>query len=208
MTWNLPNVITTVRLLLTPVLVYLLYRNTMSGRLAAFLVFAVAALSDLWDGYLARNRDQVTDYGKLADPIADKLLLAAALVPVHLLTADSEALGGIPLYGGVALWVVVILLGREALITGLRLLAARRGEVVASSRAGKYKAFTQNLFLGATVLWTAFRTGAARQGWSGAGWEMWQIFHGWFITATLTGALVLTVYSMALYLVAFSRILR
>lgn len=208
MKWNLPNLVTAGRLVLTPVLFVLLLQPRMSMRFLGFVVFAVAALSDLWDGYLARRRGQVTDFGRLADPLADKLLLAAALVPFYLVTTAEPSVAGLPVYGVVSLWVVLVLLGREVLVTVLRTVAARRGAVVAASRTGKYKAFTQNLFNGAMVLWLALRTGAVERGWSGGFWEAWQGFHGWFIAATLTVALLLTVYSLALYLRQFWDVLR
>lgn len=206
MTWNLPNAITTMRLAVTPVLVYLLFQPRLSIRLLAFILFVVAAVSDLWDGRLARERDQITEYGKIADPIADKLLLASALVPFYLLTRQDPVLAGIPLFGRISLWIVLVLLGREVLITGLRLFAVRRGEVVTPGKSGKYKAVFQNLFLGGTILWLAFRTGAELHDWSGTLWAAWEAFHGWFIAATLTIALVLTVYSMVVYLAFFHRL--
>lgn len=208
MNWNLPNLITTGRILFAPALVFLLYRPDFTGRVLAFAVFVIAGVSDLWDGWLARRRNEITDYGKLVDPLADKLLLASALIPLYLLTRGDPVLGGLPLYGDVSLWVVLVLLGRELVVTGLRTLAARRGEVVQASRAGKYKAFAQNLFIGGTILWMALRTAGAQRGWSGEIWRAWQALHGWFVAAALSVALALTVVSLVLYLVSFRRILR
>lgn len=207
MTWNLPNLITTGRILLAPALVYLLFHPTSGARIAAFVVFVVAAVSDLWDGWLARRRGEITDYGKLVDPLADKLLLAAALIPFYVLTRADPVLGGLPLYGHVSLWIVIVFLGRELIVTGLRTVAARRGEVVQARRAGKYKAFAQNLFIGGTILWMALRTAGAEGGWTGALWRAWQALNGWFVTVTLTGALVLTLVSLGLYLISFGGIL-
>lgn len=203
MKWGLPNLITAGRLLLTPVLVVLVLQPTVDARIAACVVFLVAAVSDLWDGYLARRRGEITNFGKLADPLADKLLLAAALVPVYLVTRSDPLLAGIPLYGHVPLWVVLVFLGREVLITVLRTLVARRGTVVQARQAGKYKAFVQNIFLGAVLLWLALRTGSGLRGWEGGAWSDWFAFHGWFVALTLTVALLLTVYSMVLYLASF-----
>lgn len=207
MTWNLPNLITTGRILLAPALVYLLFHPTSGARIAAFVVFVVAAVSDLWDGWLARRRGEITDYGKLVDPLADKLLLAAALIPFYVLTRADPVLGGLPLYGHVSLWIVIVILGRELIVTGLRTVAARRGEVVQARRAGKYKAFAQNLFIGGTILWMALRTAGAEGGWTGTLWRAWQALNGWFVTVTLTGALVLTLVSLGLYLISFGGIL-
>ncbi|MFB6240138.1 MAG: CDP-alcohol phosphatidyltransferase family protein, partial [Gemmatimonadota bacterium] len=90
---NLPNTITVVRIGLTPLVPILVLQESAGLRLAAFGVYAAAALSDLWDGYLARTRDQTTDFGKVADPIADKLLIAVALVPLWWLTTREAGLG-------------------------------------------------------------------------------------------------------------------
>ncbi len=201
MIWNLPNAITTLRVLLAPLLAFLLLEPGATARALGFGVFLVAAVSDLWDGYLARRRHEITDYGRLVDPVADKLLLAAALVPLYLLTRRSADLAGIPVYDTVPLWAVLVLLGRELLITVLRSVAARRGRVVAAMRSGKYKAFVQNLFLGGAMLWVIARTAGAGPG--GAGMALL----GWATAVTLSGALLLTVGSLAEYLTAFARVL-
>lgn len=206
MSWNVPNLITTFRLILTPFLFYLLLQPGTRPKVVGLVVFGVAAVSDLWDGYLARRHEQITDFGRLVDPLADKLLLASALVPLYLLTRDSVLMAGVPLYDSVALWIVLVFLGREVLITVLRTIAARRGQVVEARKAGKYKAFLQNLFIGATILWVAL-AGGERDVVEETG-AAWATFHGWFLTVTLTVALVLTIYSMVVYLVGFAGLLR
>ena len=80
---NLPNVVTSGRILAAPLVTVLLLQPRASARMLAFVVFLAAALSDLWDGYLARSRDEVTSFGKLVDPLADKLLLVSTLVPLY-----------------------------------------------------------------------------------------------------------------------------
>lgn len=202
---NLPNAITVVRIGVTPVVVVLLFQHSTGLRLAGFGVFLAAALSDLWDGYLARSRDQTTDFGKVADPIADKLLLASVLVPLWWLTTRQAGLGDLPAFGGVPLWAVAVLLGREVLITSLRAFAARRGVVLAAARVGKHKAFTQNLFLGAGILWITYRTGAVERGWSGGAWAIWDTIHGWLVVTFLVVSVLLTLYSMTVYLLSFRR---
>ncbi|HKK07489.1 MAG TPA: CDP-alcohol phosphatidyltransferase family protein [Gemmatimonadota bacterium] len=204
MTWNLPNVITTARVVLAPLLAYLLFESSTLARAAACGVFLVAAVSDLWDGYLARRRREITDYGKLVDPVADKLLLAAALIPLYVLTRRGPELAGLPVYGSVPLWAVLVLLGRETLVTVLRSVAARRGRIVAALKSGKYKAFVQNLFLGGALVWVALRTGGLPTSWSEAPGVA---AVGWFTAISLTGALLLTLGSLAEYLVAFARVL-
>ena len=83
---NLPNLITVARIILAVVVIPLLFVDRFGARLLAFMIFLVAAFSDLWDGYLARSRGLITDLGKLLDPIADKLLLVATFVPFYLLS--------------------------------------------------------------------------------------------------------------------------
>lgn len=200
---NLPNTITVVRIALAPLVPLLMFQESALLRLAAFGVFVAAALSDLWDGYLARSRGETTDFGKVADPIADKLLLAVVLVPVWWITTRHAGLGGLPLFGGVPLWVVVVLLGREVLITGIRVFAARRGVVLAAAQVGKHKAFTQSLFLGGGIMWVAYRTAVLEEGWTGGFWAFWDRFHAWWVVTFLVVSVLLTVYSMIVYLLSF-----
>ena len=188
----------------TPLIAFMILQPSAWIRFLSFVVFVMAALSDLWDGYLARKRGQITDFGKVVDPIADKLLLFATLIPLHILTVREPALAGLPLFDTIPLWTVAVLIGRELLITLLRLMAARRGEVVAARDLGKRKAVAQNVFIGAAILWITFRT--AGFGETGGFWAFFTDFHGWFTTVGLTIALLLTITSMALYLNTFSRI--
>ncbi len=203
---NLPNVVTSGRILAAPLVTVLLLQPRASARILAFVLFLAAALSDLWDGYLARSRDEVTSFGKLVDPLADKLLLVSTLVPLYVVMSRQLELAGLPVFGAIPLWVVVVFLGRELLITSLRFAFARRGSLVAARGLGKRKALAQNIFIGAAILWVAFRTPgfgtpAARA------WVWFAEFHGWFTTAFLTAALALTVASAAAYVGTFSRIL-
>ncbi len=175
-------------------------------RMVAFVVFVLAALSDLWDGHLARARGQVTAFGKMLDPLADKLLLAAALIPAYGINLAQAGPPSLPLFGAIPLWAIVIFLGREALITVLRSAAARRGEVVAAQILGKRKALAQNIFIGSAILWVAFLTpGFATP--AGRAWQWFSSFHGWFTTTFLTLAVLLTVASLVTYLGTFSRLM-
>lgn len=200
---NLPNAITTLRIVLAPVTAILLMQPSSSSRLLAMGVFLVAALSDLVDGALARQRGEITDFGKLVDPIADKLLLVATLVPFYLLTSSDPELGQIPLFGAIGLWVLAVFFGREIVVTWLRTRAARRGRVVGARRAGKYKAFAQNVFIGSMILWLAYRTDVEASGGALRFGATWDTFHGWFTTVSLAVAIGLTVYSFFVYLQAF-----
>lgn len=127
-----PNGITLARIGLIPVVVAaLLTRVTHDhGTMLAFVLFAVAALSDGLDGYLARSRGQVTTLGIFLDPLADKLLITAALVTLVELREVSA-------------WIVVLILSREFAVTGLRLVGANRGEVISAHWLGKLKTFAQ-----------------------------------------------------------------
>lgn len=200
---NLPNALTTLRIALAPVTALLLLQPDSGSRLIAMGVFLVAALSDLADGALARRRGEITDFGKLWDPIADKLLLVATLIPFYMITQGDPQLARIPVFGNIGLWILLIFFGREIVVTWLRTRAARRGMVIAARRSGKYKAFAQNVFIGSMILWLAYRS-AVVSGEStapfGAGWDA---FHGWFTSLSLTIAILLTVFSFFVYLQAF-----
>ena len=127
---NLPNVLTLLRILAVPVVVVALLDGTPNGDMLAAVVFALAALTDGLDGYIARSRDSVTTFGKLMDPLADKLLITAALI--SLVSLDR-----------LPAWVAMVIIAREFAITGLRSIAADRGVVIAASWMGKVKTVLQ-----------------------------------------------------------------
>ena len=127
---NLPNFLTLVRILLVPVLVVALLDETPNGDTIAAIVFAIAALTDGLDGYIARSRESITTFGKVMDPIADKLLIAAALI--SLVSLDR-----------VAAWVAMVIIGREFAVSGLRIAAGQQGVVIAASLMGKAKTILQ-----------------------------------------------------------------
>jgi len=130
---NLPNLLTLLRLALIPVLVALLAVGESPGfTLGAAAIFASAAFTDWLDGYVARRRKEVTDLGKLLDPIADKLLILAALV---MLVEAGRAPG----------WLVILILAREFAVTGLRAVAAAGGRVLAAESLGKLKMVAQTI---------------------------------------------------------------
>jgi CDP-diacylglycerol--glycerol-3-phosphate 3-phosphatidyltransferase len=127
---NWPNLLTVVRILLVPVLVVALLGGTSDGDIFAAGVFAAASLTDFVDGYLARARDSVTTFGKLMDPLADKLLVVAALislVSLHRLAA----------------WVAMVIIARELAVTVLRLGATQAGVIMPASNFGKLKTCVQ-----------------------------------------------------------------
>ena len=127
---NIPNLLTLLRILAVPVVVVALLDGTPHGDTLAAIVFALAALTDGLDGYIARSRDSITTFGKLMDPLADKLLITAALVSL-------VSLGRLPA------WVAMVIIARELAITVLRSIAAERGVVIAASWMGKAKTVLQ-----------------------------------------------------------------
>ncbi|MGH7468877.1 MAG: CDP-diacylglycerol--glycerol-3-phosphate 3-phosphatidyltransferase [Longimicrobiales bacterium] len=203
---TIPNLITVGRIVLAPLVFTLLFVPTFTARFLAWVLFLIAAISDLWDGYLARKHGWVSDFGKLIDPLADKLLLVCSLLPVYLISHSPASESELPLLGSLPLWVLLVILGREALITLLRSLAAHRGVVIPAGRAGKQKAVFQSIFMGACILWYALLSAAADNEWQSDFWENWQVMHGWFLLASLVLAVVFTVYSMVVYLISWRRL--
>lgn len=198
---TLPNVITLCRIAACPVLFWLVLRPGAAAGFWAFALFIVAALSDLWDGYLARKHGWITDVGKLLDPLADKLLLVATLVPIYLVSNLPGELNDVPWWGPLPLWVLVVIFVRELAITVFRAYAARRGVVVAAGRSGKLKSLAQSLFVGGLLLWYPLLDTAVARSWDAArAWELWSVFHGGWVGIMLSVALVLTIYSMFDYL--------
>ncbi len=196
---TLPNAITVLRILLAPAVFFLMFEPSFSARLLAFVLFLVAAFSDLVDGFLARKYAWISDFGKLIDPIADKLLLVATFVPFYVLSHRPDAVP-LPLWRTLPLWVLLVVFGREVLITAIRALAARKGTVIPAGKAGKQKALSQNIFIGTTIFWYALQSAAREHGWGGRDWTAWQIFHGTVLVVTLVLAVALTVYSLVVYL--------
>ncbi|MCB1209596.1 MAG: CDP-diacylglycerol--glycerol-3-phosphate 3-phosphatidyltransferase [Verrucomicrobiales bacterium] len=123
---NLPNKLTVSRLLLTVVFVVCFYLPMHNARSFALLLFAVASITDYLDGSIARSRNLVTNFGKLFDPLADKILITAALI---LLVEKSN----------LPAWIAIVILAREFFVTGIRLVAANHGVVLAAEKLGKHK---------------------------------------------------------------------
>ena len=199
--WTLPNIITLVRIALTPVIALLPFIQGYWPKFIAFVVFLAAAISDVVDGHLARTRQQITDLGKLLDPVADKLLLLATLIPIYFISQTRNQLYDIPVWGSIPLWVCLCLLIREFAMTAFRQWAKRKGVVIAAHGVGKLKSVFQNIFIGATILWFTFRDARKPMGWEHAPFaEFWNSFHGWFVAIALFIALALTITSFVQYL--------
>ena len=187
---NLPNALTVLRLVLVPVFVVLgLQSQSWTALWAAFVVFSVAAITDRFDGELARSWGQITDFGRIADPIADKALTLCGF--------------GLLSYQGYLPWSLTILIAvRELGITAMRAFFLRRGVVVSANQAGKLKTFMQMVALGTLLIpWAHFTAlNEANEGWVVLLIRLGQIFAG--------VALALTLYSGFMYVIDGVRLMR
>jgi CDP-diacylglycerol---glycerol-3-phosphate 3-phosphatidyltransferase len=139
---NVPNALTLTRIAAIPIIVWLLDAPTQASSIAAFIVYFIASLTDFFDGYLARRYGLITPLGKLLDPLADKLLVVSAL----LMLASADRVPTIPA------WLLVIIIGRELAVTGLRSIAASEGIVLGAETTGKIKMVLQTVGVHALIL--------------------------------------------------------
>ena len=230
---NLPNSITIARIAAMPLVAALPFVESWEARLAAFVLYIAAAVTDYYDGMLARRRNQITRLGQLLDPLADKLLLVGTFVPMLLLsgtaalpwpdaTAPGEVLGPVPRDGGDPLfpfvtligrwglpwWIFAVVVGRELFMTLFRQAAARRGVVIAAIGPAKWKTGFQSTWVGAAFFWFFAATLAAEQGWTGTPWRVFAHFNGLVGLVTMVVATALTLYSLWLYLSRFGGVFR
>lgn len=235
---NLPNAITMGRIAATPLIATLVINSAWMPRLSAWVLFIAAATTDYVDGKLARDRNLVTDLGKLLDPLADKLLLVATLVPMYWLMRDSlfaslppsnswaagETVGAIVestggrrlLYPfvtplglvGLPLWILAVVVLRELLMTLFRQYAAKRGIVIAALGPGKWKTTFQMIWVGAAFFWFMASSAAMEHGWRGTAWHAFALFNGIVGTISMVLAIALTLYSMGLYVRTYGPMMR
>lgn len=207
---TIPNAITVARITLAPIVGFLLFIPTFTARFIAWILFLIAAFSDLWDGHLARKYGWISDFGKLVDPIADKLLLLTTFLPFYLLSKDaSDPYGQLVAVGTLPLWIVLVIFGRELLITLIRSVAAGRGVVIPAGKSGKLKAVFQNIFIGTAIAWLAIHAAALNRGWTGLmNWTYWTYFHGFVFIVSLVIAVFLTLYSLVVYLWQWRSLMR
>ena len=176
---NLPTQLTLSRICLVPlVVVFLISTDSIHSLVAAFL-FATAAVTDWLDGLIARRRGQVTTLGKLLDPVADKVLVAAALVSLVQV-------------GRIDAWIVVVIIGREFAVTGLRSVSAAQGLVIAASELAKYKTLSQYLAVTLLILEKNVPVGIEAE-------------FAYLSRGMLWAALILTIFSGIDYFVRFYR---
>jgi len=215
---NLPNTISAARIVAAPFLALLPFVPSTSVRFAAFLLYLITAISDHWDGKIAREQGLITDLGKILDPLADKLLLLGTFVPMFLLQAHAgdPLLAWLPAvaersaypfttWGLEAVWfpwwVLVLILGREAFMTWFRGFAQARGVVIAAQRLGKWKAGFQYTWLGAAYCWFWLKLLLDDRGWHGPVAMFWARLLGLIGSVTIAVAFALTLISLADYLV-------
>jgi CDP-diacylglycerol--glycerol-3-phosphate 3-phosphatidyltransferase len=190
MKMTLSNKMTISRLIASPILFLLiLFYEEPFYRILAFVIFLGAALTDLYDGYLARKYGDVTNLGKVIDPLADKFLLSAAFIAFYLNKDDVTR--------EVGLWVVLIVLGREVIIMGFRYYSLYRGRIISASRLAKAKTLTQNFFIGSVLIRLIHRSLQERYpSFQFAGFDG---FHQYLNTFSLWIVLLLTVTSGFFY---------
>ncbi|HOW98912.1 MAG TPA: CDP-diacylglycerol--glycerol-3-phosphate 3-phosphatidyltransferase [Kiritimatiellia bacterium] len=182
---NLPNILTMSRLALAAVMMAFLSLEFPYSRTLALLVFSAAAITDYFDGYLARRHYGITAFGQLMDPLTDKVLVCAAFVSF----VEMQL---------VPAWIAVIIIGREFLVTGLRLLAAHRGVVVSAGRWGKHKTVWQITAIVIVLLGLAVRQDYLA--WAAprilAGFDLWFARFAYAISLAVAG---ITLVSGGLY---------
>jgi CDP-diacylglycerol---glycerol-3-phosphate 3-phosphatidyltransferase len=213
---NLPNTITAGRILAAPFIAALPFIAAPGARFIAFVLYIIAAVTDYYDGKLARTRNLITDLGRLLDPLADKLLLFATLVPMFVLMApptdplvptraesiDAARLQFVTPFGAIGLpwWVVAIVIGREVFMTLFRQAAARRGVVISAIASAKWKTGFQAVWVGSAYFWFFAATLARSKGWTAVAWTAFANFNGIVGTVTMIASMLLAIYSLAIYL--------
>jgi len=222
---NLPTWITVGRIALTPLVAWLPFVHSATLRGLAFVLYLVVAISDHYDGKLARERNEVTNLGRLLDPLADKIFLLATFIPMYMLQAPrgewltrwlprAAESSGYPFatwhFGTVALpwWVLLVVLGREAAMTWFRYAANKRGVVISAIGPGKAKATFQYIWVGAAYFWFAFRTWVEEHGFTAPAWDQLALFAGTVGTISMVVAVILTVWSFAVYVRRYGSVLR
>ena len=163
---NLANKLTMGRIIAIPFFILFMFMGNISTRVAALLIFILAALTDVYDGIVARHREEVTNFGKFIDPLADKLIVSAALISFVQLRELS-----------IPAWMVILVISREFIITGLRSVAASRGTIIPASLSGKFKTTSQMVVI-ITILIILIVNAVLKNYWQVTPLEL-QTFLGW-----------------------------
>ncbi len=217
---NLPNAISAARILISPLIALLPLIPSPLWRAVGFVLYITSAVSDYFDGWLARTRGMVTDLGKALDPLADKLLLVATFIPLLIMQGKSSDFAAVFLakmlridagsafafpfvtwFGSFTLpwWVIAVVLGRELFMTVFRQMAQSKGVVIAAIGPAKLKTVMQYIWVGASYFWFWAQTLAARDG-ASAAWTFFAPVVGAIGVVTMFIAVGLTVISFAIYL--------
>ena len=175
---NLPNMLTISRIFLAFVLMYFIFARWPGAKYLAFFTFAAASLTDYFDGYFARKEGKITDFGRLMDPIADKILVLAAFLAFVELDL-------------VPAWTVVIIMAREVTVTGLRIAALSKGRVIEAEEAGKHKTVSQMIAVSMILIFLMFREAGKSLAFWNADTEKW-VLNLIFVVMLVTVALTLT----------------
>ena len=174
---NLPNQLTITRIILTFIFVYFISREGITPAILAAIFFTLACLTDFWDGYIAKKYNMISDFGKLMDPIADKFLILAAFLGFVRMHIVED-------------WMVLLILGREIVITGLRVFALTKGKILQAEKAGKHKTVSQMVaifFVLGFIIFKEWLSSLAR--WSQSVEVWWR--HGIHLLMLLTVSLTL-----------------
>jgi len=163
---NLANKLTIGRIITIPFFILFMFMGNISTRVAALLIFILAALTDVYDGIVARHREEVTNFGKFIDPLADKLVVSAAFISFVQLRELS-----------IPAWMVILVISREFIITGLRSVAASRGTIIPASLSGKFKTTSQMVVI-ITILIILIVNAVLKNYWHVTPLEL-QTFLGW-----------------------------
>lgn len=219
---NLPNAITVGRIAAAPFIGVLPFYPSSAVRFSAFALYFIAAVTDYYDGHLARSRNSVTNLGRLLDPLADKALLFATLIPMSILMAgganwmaplldrsgQASEFAFVTPVGSVPLpwWVVAVIVSRELFMTIFRQSAARKGHVISAIGPAKWKTGFQSLWVGSAFFWFAIQSVALERGWDSPAWRAFAMFNGTVGALAMVSAVVLTVYSLWLYIRQYGRV--
>ena len=173
---NLPNFLTILRVLLTIGFVILLTRSGWVPIFFATLIFMIASFTDFYDGYYAKKYNLISDFGKIMDPIADKFLILAAFFIFVLMEIIAQ-------------WMFYIIFAREFIVTGSRILAMKKGKILAAERAGKYKTLLQSFAVFIILIFILLQKAGLTLYWTEAFKSLW--FIGIYILMLLTVSLTL-----------------
>jgi CDP-diacylglycerol---glycerol-3-phosphate 3-phosphatidyltransferase len=206
-TLNLPNGLTVARIIVTPAIAALPFVESTQARMWAFALFLAAAISDWFDGYLARTRHQETDLGRMLDPLADKLLLIGTFVPMYFLAHEFEFITPFGNYD-LPWWVVAIIIGREVTMTWFRQFASKRGVVIASIWPAKWKTGIQLVWSGAAYCWFWLASLMVERGWTGPISRNIGQTLGSIGAVSMLVAIALTLYSLFIYMRDYGHLLR